>query len=138
MKALSIKQPWAKWIAQDLKTLEIRSWQTKYRGQFLIVSSKKADQYLLKAFPKTIHPEKGIWHESRENDPLANDYYHLGKAISVVELTHIEPFKPEHEAAALCDYAPGLYAWHLKLIKRIEKPFEVKGQLNIYNVDFEL
>ncbi len=43
MKALSIKQPWAELISQGIKTIEIRSWNTKYRGYFLIHASKKPD-----------------------------------------------------------------------------------------------
>jgi hypothetical protein len=46
MKALSVWEPWASMIASGVKTIETRSWQTSYRGQFLeeerswIVSSK--------------------------------------------------------------------------------------------------
>ena len=43
MKALSVKQPWAHLIAEGFKTIEIRTWNTKYRGLLLIVASKKPD-----------------------------------------------------------------------------------------------
>ena len=43
MKAISVRQPWASMIAQRMKTIETRVWPTKYRGDLLIVSSKKSE-----------------------------------------------------------------------------------------------
>jgi delta-aminolevulinic acid dehydratase/porphobilinogen synthase len=34
VKTLSIKQPWAELILENKKTIEIRSWSTKFRGYF--------------------------------------------------------------------------------------------------------
>ena len=50
MKALSIKQPWAELILQGRKTIEIRSWNTRYRGYFLIHASKKPDIEAIRVF----------------------------------------------------------------------------------------
>jgi len=44
MKALSIRQPWAHLITHGLKTLENRTWNTKFRGEFLIHASKGFDK----------------------------------------------------------------------------------------------
>ena len=43
MKALSINQPWAWLIVNGHKGVENRSWNTKYRGEFLIHAGKKID-----------------------------------------------------------------------------------------------
>lgn len=43
MKALSIKQPWAWLIAHGYKDVENRTWQTNYRGEFLIHAGKAFD-----------------------------------------------------------------------------------------------
>lgn len=136
MKALSVRQPWAKNIAKGIKTIELRSWKTKFRGQFLLVSSAKADDWM-KKFGKNQDAKEGIWHEVRDldDDIKFNDYYLMGKALAIVELVDITPFSREHAKASLCDWQPGLYAWHLKVIKEIE-PFPVKGQLNFYNVEY--
>lgn len=40
MKALSIRQPWAWLIVHANKDIENRSWQTPYRGEFLIHAAK--------------------------------------------------------------------------------------------------
>lgn len=39
-KALVVKQPYAQAIAEGIKTIEVRSRRTKYRGKVLICSSK--------------------------------------------------------------------------------------------------
>jgi hypothetical protein len=44
MKALSIRQPWAWLIVQGFKDIENRSWQTSYRGLFLIHAGYIFDQ----------------------------------------------------------------------------------------------
>jgi hypothetical protein len=41
--ALSIRQPWAELILQHKKDIETRSWNTHYRGAFLIHAPKKID-----------------------------------------------------------------------------------------------
>ncbi|MCK4553277.1 ASCH domain-containing protein [Candidatus Pacearchaeota archaeon] len=50
MKTLSIKQPWAELILQARKKIEIRKWNTKFRGEFLIHSSKIPDEASMKKF----------------------------------------------------------------------------------------
>ena len=41
MKAICVKQPWVNRIASGEKTIETRTWATRYRGELLIVSSKR-------------------------------------------------------------------------------------------------
>jgi len=43
LQALSIRQPWASLIMSGMKTIELRSWQTNYRGWLWIHSGKKPD-----------------------------------------------------------------------------------------------
>ena len=43
MKALSIRQPWAWLICEGPKDIENRTWQTKYRGDFIVHASKTFD-----------------------------------------------------------------------------------------------
>ena len=50
MKTLSIKQPWAELILRGRKKLEIRKWNTKFRGEFYIHSSKTPDPEAMKKF----------------------------------------------------------------------------------------
>ncbi|MEK6874506.1 MAG: ASCH domain-containing protein [Nanoarchaeota archaeon] len=41
MKALSLRQPWAELILQGRKTIETRTWNTRFRGRFLIHAAKQ-------------------------------------------------------------------------------------------------
>lgn len=50
MKALSLKQPFAELILQGRKKIELRKWNTKFRGEFLIHASKKPEEKSMKAF----------------------------------------------------------------------------------------
>jgi hypothetical protein len=43
MKCLSLKQPFADLLALGEKTVELRKWNTKFRGKFLIHASKNID-----------------------------------------------------------------------------------------------
>ncbi len=56
MKALSIKQPFAELILQHKKKIELRKWNTKFRGEFLIHASKKCDKDAMKKFGFTELP----------------------------------------------------------------------------------
>ena len=89
------------------KTIETRFWYTHYRGDLLIVSTKK---------PKY------------ENLPL-------GKALCVVRVVDCRAMMPEDETKALCQWSDDLYAWILEDIRSI-RPFDVKGSQGFYEVDY--
>jgi len=114
IKALSVKQPWASFIAVGDKTIETRTWSTKYCGDLLIVSSEKPDAM---------------------SEAVAKHYkLPLGMALCIARLVDCRPMTQEDEIAAKCACSENLYAWVLKDIRRI-KPFPVKGQLRLYDVE---
>ena len=43
-KCLSLKQPYAELLVSGKKTIEVRRWNTNFRGQFLIHASKNIDE----------------------------------------------------------------------------------------------
>jgi hypothetical protein len=89
MKALSVKQPWANLIVSGEKTIETRTWATPYRGQILIVSSKK---------PR-IEP--------------------AGFALATAELVDCRPMTMADQKAACCPIYPRAYSWVLQNIRPI-------------------
>ena len=89
MKAISVKQPWANLIAAGRKTIETRTWTTKYRGQLLIVSS-----------------------HSPRIEPA-------GYALAVAEIVACRVMTGADEAAACCKVYPNAYAWELADIRAI-------------------
>src|SRR5215213_10344959 len=43
-KCLSLRQPFAELIVSGRKTIELRKWNTRFRGEFLIHASKTIDK----------------------------------------------------------------------------------------------
>ena len=116
MKALSLKQPWAELILQGKKKIEIRKWNTKFRGRFLIHASKNPDEIAMKKF--------GF-----------NDLS-CGFIVGEAELIDVKEYKGENEFERdknlhLADDSWGNYGFILKNVKRI-KPIPAKGNLGFW------
>ena len=116
MKALTLKQPWAELIFLGKKIIELRKWNTKFRGKFLIHSSKIPDAKNMNKF--------GF-------DNLSNGFI-LGEA----NLLDVKKYKNEEEFNKdknkhLADGSWGKYGFILGNVKRI-KPIPAKGQLNFW------
>ncbi|MEJ0054034.1 MAG: ASCH domain-containing protein [bacterium] len=107
-KAISLKQPFANWVAEGKKTIETRKWNTKYRGDLVICSSKKP----------AIDP--------------------AGYALCLVELYDTWPMRKEDETGACCKLYDGAYAWLIRNVRPIHPPVPVKGQLSIFDFELPL
>ena len=46
MKCLSLKQPYAELLVSGKKSIELRNWNTSFRGKFLVHASKNIDKDL--------------------------------------------------------------------------------------------
>ena len=44
MKCLSLKQPYTEPLVSGKKTIELRNWNTSFRGKFLVHASKNIDK----------------------------------------------------------------------------------------------
>ena len=120
MKALSMKQPWAEHILRGKKKIEIRKWNTHFRGTFLIHSSKVPDVKNMKKF--------GF-------EKLPNGFI-VGKA----DLIDVKKYKNDRDfikdkSLHLATRSFGIYGFILKNVKRINE-IPAKGKLNFWN--FEL
>ncbi len=62
MKCLSVKQPFAELIVSGRKTIELRGWNTKFRGQFLVHASGNVDAEACRLFGMDEHalPRKAL------------------------------------------------------------------------------
>lgn len=125
VKGLSVRQPWAGFIASGMKTVEWRSWKTQYRGPLLICSTARPDP-LLRDLCKDMPEENGV-------------------ACGFVTLVDCVPFTRQHLRAAMLlddDEDPEVvpddeingYAWILKQAALID-PFPVKGKQGLMNVE---
>lgn len=119
-KALSVRQPWASLIVCGLKTVEIRTWSTTYRGQLYIHASKSQDDVAMNRFQLDTPP--------------------MGALLGTVELVDVQPFSREmwdELAEKHLDngaFMPGLYAWHLKSARPLPEPVAYKGDRLLFPV----
>ena len=128
MKVISIKEPFATLIKENIKNIETRSWKTNYRGEIYIHASKVSD--------KTRTQELS---DLTKNLKMNNGNI-IAKATLVdckyMDQKFIKEIK-QNKTEYLCgDYKEGRYAWILKDIKKI-KPIKAKGKLNIWNYEIE-
>ena len=105
MKCLSVRQPWASMIARGEKTIEVRTWTTKYRGPLVICVSKS---------------------------PRVSDLPY-GVALVVVDLIDVRPITQEDSVAACCDVDSSReFAWVLSSPRVLSEPVPVSGRLCIF------
>jgi len=117
MCALSVRQPYAELITTGAKTIEVRSWRTKHRGQIVICAT-------------------GRWHVTgvRDHGKIGP----LGVVACVVDLVDVRPMKRTDARRALCDRADcdsSLYSWVLENARRVE-PEQVKGALGLFYINY--
>lgn len=127
MKVLSLKEPYATLIKENIKTIETRSWKTNYRGKLYIhASSSKIPKDLNEEFVKLF-----------KNFPL--NYGNIICCCTLVDCIYmtkeyVENIKKNNYKEYLCgEYKEGRYAWILKDITTLNNPIKAKGQLNIWN-----
>jgi activating signal cointegrator 1 len=119
--ALSIRQPWTSLILLGLKSVEIRSWPTSYRGPLFLHAAKTLDEHALKRFRLSDIP--------------------TGCLIGVVDLMNVEPFTPatwrklapEHLDTG--PFTPGLYAWHLANPRPLRRPVPWRGDRSLFEIE---
>ena len=119
MKALSLKQPFAELIVSGKKTIELRNWKTKFRGDFFVHASKSPDKDAMKRFGFTNLP--------------------LGFIVGKSRLVGVKEYKNESEHKKdkdkhLADSSWGKFGFILKDSKRIE-PISAKGKLGFWGFD---
>lgn len=123
MKALSVRQPWASLIASGAKTIEVRTWRTHFRGEFVLVSSACKPEKEAARFPKLLDMPRGV-------------------TLAICELDHVREIVPSEDARAACCeagelHAPTEFAWIIRVVRRVEQ-VAVKGALGFWNIDPKL
>ncbi len=121
MKTLSLKQPFAELIVSGKKTIELRNWKSKFRGEFLIHASQVSDKKSMKAF--------------------GFDKLPTGVIVGKVELVDIKEYKSEGEHRAdkskhLANSTWGKYGFVLENVKRFKDVIPAKGKLMFWEFDF--
>lgn len=119
--ALSIRQPWLELVLQGRKTVEVRSWATKYRGPLVLHASRKIDLEACSAYG----------YDPRE--------LKTGGILGTADLTDCICFTPESWTSSasshlnLGEFAPGLVGWTLQAPERL-KFVAFWGRLGLFHV----
>ena len=123
MKALSIKQPFAELILQGRKKIELRKWNTKFRGRFLIHASKTLDKKAMERFGFNGLP--------------------VGCILGSVELVEVKKYNNEEEhlkdkGLHLASTYWGNHGFVLINPKRLGTPVACKGKLNFWDFNEQI
>jgi len=126
MKCLSVCQPFAKLIVQGKKTIELRKWNTKFGGEFLVHAPQKIrldDCKRLKIKTKMT----------------------VGAIIGKVELVDVKEYESSTQIKidskkhlALNDISENKYGFILQNPKELKIPIPCSGQLNFFEFKPEL
>jgi len=119
MKVLTLKQPWAELVLQGRKKIELRKWNTKFRGKFLIHSSKVSDEEGMRKF--------------------GFDKLPCGFILGETNLIEVKKYKDSSEfekdrSRHLATKDWGDYGFLLEDVRRI-KPIPAMGQLGFWNFE---
>ena len=106
-RALAVYQPYAQWIADGHKTVEVRSWQSLVRGEIAICATTRNPH-------QSPHP--------------------TGVVAAIVNLHQIDPFEVDDERAAMVPWRPNHYAWRLRDARPL-KPIPVRCGMKWFWVD---
>lgn len=147
MKTLTLTQPWATLVAVGAKSIETRSWDTRYRGPLAIHAGKglgpvggmRGLRDLCCSEPFfSVLKSAGI-----DLDHVDVDVLPRGAIVAVCRLTAIyritergiEGFRPQPPANELAfgDYTPGRYAWLLTDVMALPTPIPATGALGLWS-----
>ena len=123
MKALSFRQPWAELILQGRKTVDLRTYPTRYRG------------------PLAIHASKTVEREACLRYGLDPDGLTTGGIVGVVELVEVvlltedDYNRRQAEHLAGRSYRAGLHGWVLRDPRRLPEPVPARGRMSLFNIE---
>lgn len=123
MKCLSVSQPFADLIVRGKKTIELRTWNTKFRGEFLVHAPLKIKKDTCKKF--------GIDETKLRTGVI------IGKAeiYDVKTYGSIAELKMDYQKHfASEEFLHHKYGFLLKNPKELRIPIPYKGNLGFFNV----
>lgn len=125
MKCLSVSQPFADLIVKGKKTIELRSWNTNFRGEFLVHSPskiRKEDCKRLKIHSKLL----------------------TGAIIGKVEIYDVKKYNSKDEIKkdakkhfASKNFYNKKYGFCLRNAKEFRVPIPYKGKLGFFDVNLK-
>ena len=133
---LSFRQPWLDLQISGVKTIEIRGWNTRYRGPLLLHASRQVDK---EAFDDFV--AQGIL--NKQHTPTVGAILARGELKDVFRYGSSSQFNndaakhlnPCIDEDALQEVFEGrLFGWVIAGIRALEKPVPLRGQLGLFRV----
>ena len=125
MKALSFRQPWAELVLQGRKTMDLRTYNSHYRGRI------------------TAHASKTVERDACWKNDFNPDNLNAGGVVGTVELVDVIPLtEADYEAhradhLAVRRYREGMYGWILARPERLPQFIPARSRTNLFNIDLE-
>jgi predicted transcriptional regulator len=124
MKCLSVSQPYADLIVQGKKTIELRTWNTKYRGEFLV------------------HAPSKIKKDACKRLGIDETKLRTGSIIGKVEIYDVKIYGSVSELKldskkhfATEEFLRHKYGFLLRKPRELRIPIPYKGSLGFFNVN---
>ena len=121
MKCLSVCQPFAELIVQGKKTIELRKWNTKFRGEFLV------------------HAAKNICVEDCKRMKISSSLIITGAIIGKVNLVNVKKYYSDTELQndkkkhhSVSDNTKNKYGFILENPKKLRVPIAYSGRVNFF------
>ncbi len=126
MKCLSVSQPYADLIVQGKKTIELRTWNTKYRGEFLVHAPSKIKKDACKklGIDETKIRTGVIIGKAEIYDVKIYD------SVSELKSDYKKHFSTE-------EFLRHKYGFLLKNLRELKIPIPYKGSLGFFNVNLD-
>lgn len=131
MKALTLWQPWATFMALGYKRIETRPWYTGYRGRLAIHAAAR---------PMVKDLEPSLYFMQTPSGRIIMHDFPLGVVMGTCELVNCLPTDPEevdHRVNRVeypyGDYRPGRFMWITANMKPFENPIPAKGRQKLWN-----
>lgn len=126
MKCLSVRQPWADLLVSGRRGLEIRKWNTSYRGDLLIHASLRVDRAecaRLSVCPSGVGAILG--------QAILHDVFLITQEVW-------ELARPLHLEVGPRPYGSETFGWSIGGVRRFDKPIPHKGFLRLFEVSGRL
>jgi len=126
MKCLSISQPFSDLIIKKKKTIELRSWNTKFRGEFLIHAPKKLRRSDCKRL------------KIKESSLVTGAIIGKAEIYDVKKYNSAKDVKQDFKSHLASDkFLNKKYGFLLKNVKAFRIPIPSNGKLGFFDVELE-
>lgn len=133
MKALTLHQPWASFIAWGDKRFETRHWKTNYRGEIAIHAAKTMPAYAAdfchEPEIEELLSERNVWHL---NELPCGVVVCIARLVACHQIPNRSLDISDTERM-LGDWSPGRFAWELTMVDPLEEPIPARGAQGLWD-----